>query len=41
MLSGESLGNAIHDLKPDANAKEQAKKAHKQAKETIQEASSS
>ena len=40
MLSRESLGNAIHDLKPDVNAKEEAKKAHKQAKQTLQEASS-
>ncbi len=31
MLSGESLGNAIHDLKPDVNAKQETKKAHKQA----------
>jgi hypothetical protein len=40
MLSRESLGNAIHDLKPDVNAKEEAKKAHQQAKETIEEANS-
>ena len=40
MMSGESLGNAIHGLKPEVNAKEEAKKAHKQAKETMQEASS-
>ena len=40
MMSGESLGNAIHGLRPEVNAKEEAKKAHKQAKETMQEASS-
>jgi hypothetical protein len=40
MLSGESLGNAIHDLKPDVNAKGEAKKAHKQGKETMQETKS-
>jgi hypothetical protein len=40
MMSGESLGNAIHGLRPEVNAKEEAKKAHEQAKETMQEASS-
>ena len=40
MVSGDSLGNAIHGLKPQVNAKEEAKKAHQQAKETMQEASS-
>src|SRR5215831_14626892 len=34
MMSGESLGNAIHGLRPEVKAKEEAKKAHKQAKET-------
>ena len=40
MMSGDSLGKAIHALKPEANAKEEAKRAHKQAKATIEEANS-
>ena len=35
MLGGESLGGAIHDLKPDANAKEEAKKGEKEAKQDM------
>lgn len=40
MVSGESLGRAIGDLKPDVNAKDEAKKANKQAKETLRDANS-
>ena len=35
----ESLGKAIHALKPDANAKSESKKAQKQAKEDVEESS--
>jgi len=38
--SGESLGKAIHDLKPDVNAKAEAKKGEKQADEDLQESAS-
>jgi hypothetical protein len=40
MTSGDSLGKAIKELKPDANGKTEAKKANRQAKEDIQEAKS-
>jgi hypothetical protein len=40
MVSGANLGQAIGDLKPDVNAKEEAKKANKQAKETLRNADS-
>ena len=40
MVSGESLGQAVGDLKPDVNAKNEAKKANKQAKETLRDANS-
>lgn len=40
VMAGDSLGKAIHALKPEANAKEEAKRAHKQAKATIEEANS-
>ena len=40
MMSGDSLGQAIRDLKPGVNVKEEAKKANQQAKETIRGASS-
>lgn len=36
--SPEKLGNAIHDLKPAADAKAETKKAHKQAKKDFSEA---
>jgi hypothetical protein len=32
MTDGDNLGKAIHELKPDANAKSEAKKANKEAK---------
>jgi hypothetical protein len=35
----ESLGKSIHDLKPDISAKNEAKKAQKQAKSDIEETS--
>jgi hypothetical protein len=35
----ESLGKSIHDLKPDISAKNEAKKAQKQAKSDIEESS--
>ena len=35
--SPEKLGKVIHDLKPDVNAKDELKKAHKQAKSDIDE----
>jgi hypothetical protein len=40
MTSGDSLGKAIKDLKPDANSKSEAKKANKQAKDDIEESKS-
>jgi len=40
MLSGDSLGKAIKELKPDANSKSEAKKADRQAKDDIQESKS-
>lgn len=36
----KSLGEAIHELKPDANANAEAKKANKQAKKDMNESSS-
>jgi hypothetical protein len=41
MTSGDSLGKAIHALKPDANAKAESKKADKEAKEDIKDSESS
>jgi hypothetical protein len=38
--SGDSLGKAIHELKPDANAKAEAKKAKKQAKADLKDSGS-
>jgi hypothetical protein len=38
ILGGDSLGKAIKALKPDADAKEEAKKAEKEAKSDIKEA---
>lgn len=35
---GESLGKAIHDLRPDVKAKAEAKRAHKQANHDFAEA---
>jgi hypothetical protein len=35
ILSGDSLGEAIGDLKPSVNSKDEAKKAKRQAKETM------
>ena len=40
MASGDSLGKAIHSLKPDADAKSEAKKAEKQAKDDLKESGS-
>src|SRR5438094_577594 len=40
MMSGDSLGQAIRDLKPGVNAKDEAKKANRQAKETMRGANS-
>lgn len=40
MTAGDSLGKAIHALKPDANAKSEAKKANKQAKDDLKESGS-
>ena len=37
----ESLGKAIHDLKPAANAKTESKKANKQAEQDMKESQSS
>jgi hypothetical protein len=37
----ESLGKAIHDLKPAANAKTESKKANKQAEQDMKESESS
>jgi hypothetical protein len=38
--SAESLGKAIQDLKPQANAKSEAKKAQKQANSDLRESES-
>lgn len=38
MISGDSLGQAIHGLRPDVNAKEAAKNANREAKDTLHEA---
>ena len=40
MVSGDSLGKAIKELKPDANSVAEAKKANKQANEDIHESKS-
>ena len=40
MASGKSLGDAIHDLKPDVNHKAEAKKAQEQAKKDLKESGS-
>ena len=32
IVSGDSLGKAIHELKPDANAKEEVKRANRESK---------
>ncbi len=40
MSSGDSLGKAIHALKPDADAKAESKKAEKQAKADMRESGS-
>lgn len=37
MNNGDSLGKAIHELKPEANGKAEAKKAKKQAKNDLKE----
>ncbi len=37
LLASDSLGQAIHDLKPQANAKAEAKKAKHQADEDLKE----
>jgi hypothetical protein len=39
-LDSEKLGKAIHELKPDVNAKAEAKKANKQAKQDIKDSQS-
>lgn len=41
MTSGDSLGKAIHTLKPEANSKAESKKADKEAKEDIKDSESS
>ncbi len=38
--NGESLGKAIHDLKPDADAKAEVKKAQREANKDIKDSSS-
>ena len=38
--NAESLGKAIHDLKPDVKAKSEAKNAHRQAESDIRESES-
>jgi len=40
MTSGDNLGKAIKELKPEANSKSEAKKAKKQAKADIEESKS-
>jgi hypothetical protein len=40
MMSGDSLGKAIHTLHPTANTKEEVSKAHKQTKQDLDEAAS-
>ncbi len=37
MIGGESLGKAVHGLKPDVNAKSEAKKAQNQANQANDE----
>jgi hypothetical protein len=39
MISGDSLGQAIHGLKPDVSAKEAAKNANGETKDILHEAS--
>jgi len=36
MMSGDSLGKVIKELKPDADSKSEVKKANKQAEDDIQ-----
>ena len=40
LATGKSLGDAIHDLKPDVNHKAEAKKAQEQAKKDLKESGS-
>jgi hypothetical protein len=40
MTSGDNLGKAIHALKPEANAKAEAKKANSEAKNDLKESAS-
>jgi hypothetical protein len=40
IISGDSLGKAIHALDPNVNAKQEAKKADKQSKSDLDEAAS-
>ncbi len=40
IAGGDSLGKAIHNLKPEANPKTEAKRAHKQANDDINESES-
>lgn len=37
MISGKSLGDAIHELRPDVNHNAEAKKANEQAKKILKE----
>jgi hypothetical protein len=39
MMSGDSLGQAIRDLRPGVSAKDETKKMKRQAKETLRKAS--
>lgn len=39
ILSGESLGKAIHELKPNVRAKDEARRADREAKEDLRESS--
>jgi hypothetical protein len=41
VTGGESLGDAIHDLKPDMNAKNEVKRAQQEAKEDLKESKKS
>ncbi|MHB8654243.1 MAG: hypothetical protein ACYDA9_10225 [Terriglobia bacterium] len=40
MISGDNLGQAIHTLDPNVNARHEAKKANKQSKKDLNEAAS-
>ena len=40
MMSGQKLGDAIHQLKPDVNYREEEKKAREQARKDLREAES-